>query len=120
MGHSSCGCHRRRGPSRPDPYPHFIGLKRWSGRVRSLRRGWRGEHVKAWGGRRWFPAPLADRLPPPAKAACGMSMRIQIQLRIIADDDSVISEDDILQLDKSDDRLEAIGLSLGSMSKRGS
>jgi hypothetical protein len=40
-------------------------------------------------------------------------MRIQIQLRIVADDDSVISEDEILQLDKGDDRLEAIGLSLG-------
>jgi hypothetical protein len=40
-------------------------------------------------------------------------MRIQIQLRIIADDDSVISEDEILQLDKGNDRLEAIGLSLG-------
>jgi hypothetical protein len=39
-------------------------------------------------------------------------MRVQIQLRIIADDDSVISEDEILQLDKGDDRLEAIGLSL--------
>ena len=31
-------------------------------------------------------------------------MRVQIQLRIIADDDSVISEDEILQLDKGDDR----------------
>ena len=40
-------------------------------------------------------------------------MRIQIQLRIVADDDSVISEDEILHLDKGDDRLEAIGLSLG-------
>src|SRR3954463_4555187 len=46
-------------------------------------------------------------------AYCGTSMRIQIQLRITADDDSVISADEILQLDKGDDRLEAIGLSLG-------
>ena len=38
-------------------------------------------------------------------------MRIQIQFRIIADDDSVISEDEILQLDKGDDRLKVIGLS---------
>ena len=38
-------------------------------------------------------------------------MRIQIQLRIIADDNSVISEGEILQLDKDDDRLEVIGLS---------
>ena len=46
-------------------------------------------------------------------AACGTSMRVQIQLRIVADDDSVISEDEILQLDKGGDCLEAIGLSLG-------
>src|SRR5689334_1739024 len=46
-------------------------------------------------------------------ASHGTSMRIQIQLQIVADDDSVISEDEILHLDKGDDRLEAIGLSLG-------
>ena len=40
-------------------------------------------------------------------------MRVQIQLRIVADDDSVISDDtELVLLDKSDDRLEAIGLSL--------
>ena len=41
-------------------------------------------------------------------------MRIQIQLRIVADDDSIISKDEILQLDKGDDRhrLESISLSL--------
>jgi hypothetical protein len=39
-------------------------------------------------------------------------MRIQIQLRIVADDSSVISEGEILHLDKGDDRLEVIGLSL--------
>src|SRR3954470_4386017 len=38
-------------------------------------------------------------------------MRIQIQLRIIADDNNVISEGEILQFDKGDDRLEGIGLS---------
>jgi hypothetical protein len=38
-------------------------------------------------------------------------MRIQIQFRIIGDDNSVIREDEILQFDKDDDRLEAIGLS---------
>jgi hypothetical protein len=38
-------------------------------------------------------------------------MRIQIQLRIVADDNSVISEGEILHLDKGDDRLEVIGLS---------
>jgi hypothetical protein len=41
-----------------------------------------------------------------------MSMRIEIQLRIVGDDDSVISVDKVLHLDKSDDRLEAVGLSL--------
>jgi hypothetical protein len=40
-------------------------------------------------------------------------MRIQIQLRIIADDNSVISEGEILHFDKGDDRLEVIGLSCG-------
>ena len=38
-------------------------------------------------------------------------MRIEIQLRIVGDDDSVISADEVLHLDKGDDRLEAIGLS---------
>src|SRR3954466_1327620 len=38
-------------------------------------------------------------------------MRIEIQLRIVADDDSVISEGEILHFDKGDDRLEVIGLS---------
>jgi hypothetical protein len=37
---------------------------------------------------------------------------MRIQLRIVAGDNSVISEDEILHLDKGDDRLEAIGLSL--------
>jgi hypothetical protein len=37
-------------------------------------------------------------------------MRIQIQLRIVADDSSVISEGEILHLDKGDDRLEVVGL----------
>src|SRR3954451_22502481 len=37
-------------------------------------------------------------------------MRIQIQLRIIADDNNVISEGEILQFDKGDDRLEVVGL----------
>ena len=38
-------------------------------------------------------------------------MRIEIQLRIVADDSSVISEGEILHFDKGDDRLEVIGLS---------
>src|SRR3954467_5263991 len=38
-------------------------------------------------------------------------MRIEIQLRIVADDNSVISEGEIEHFDKGDDRLEVIGLS---------
>jgi hypothetical protein len=38
-------------------------------------------------------------------------MRIEIQLRIVGDDNSVISEGEILQFDKGDDGLEGIGLS---------
>jgi hypothetical protein len=45
-------------------------------------------------------------------AAFGTSMRFEIQLRIVGDDNNVISEDAILHLDKGADRLEAIGLSL--------
>jgi hypothetical protein len=39
-------------------------------------------------------------------------MRVQLQLRIVGDDGHVLSEDEILHLDKGDDRLEMIGLSL--------
>jgi hypothetical protein len=39
-------------------------------------------------------------------------MRFEIQLRIVGDDNNVISEDAILHLDKGADRLETIGLSL--------
>ena len=38
-------------------------------------------------------------------------MRIEIQLWIVADDNSVISAGEILHFDKGDDRLEVIGLS---------
>src|SRR4051794_27860108 len=42
-----------------------------------------------------------------------MSMRVRVQLRIVAEDESVISDDtELLLLDKTDDRLEALGLSL--------
>src|ERR671910_1206433 len=44
--------------------------------------------------------------------AFGTSMRFEIQLRIVGDDNNVISEDAILHLDKGADRLETIGLSL--------
>jgi hypothetical protein len=59
----------------------------------------------------WFTALAVDRLVAAAPATSGMSMRIEIQLRIIGDDDSVNNVDELLHLDKSDDRLEAIGLS---------
>jgi hypothetical protein len=36
---------------------------------------------------------------------------MRVQLRIVGDDNSVISEDEIMHLDKGDDRLGAIGLS---------
>jgi hypothetical protein len=39
-------------------------------------------------------------------------MRIEIQLRIVGDDNSLISADEVLRFDKSDDRVEAIGLAL--------
>src|SRR5690349_19142190 len=41
----------------PDPYPHFIGLTRWPGRVRSPRRGWRGRTSPS--------RSSASRAPPP-------------------------------------------------------
>src|SRR3954471_11257231 len=40
------------------------------------------------------------------------SLRVQLQLRIVSDDDTVIRDEVILELDKSNDRLEAIGLCL--------
>jgi hypothetical protein len=40
------------------------------------------------------------------------TLRVQLQLRIVSDDDTVIREEVILQLDKSDDRLETVGLCL--------
>jgi hypothetical protein len=39
-------------------------------------------------------------------------MRVQVQLRIVGDDDTVISDDVVLRLDRTDDHLAAVGLSL--------
>ena len=39
-------------------------------------------------------------------------MRVQIQLRIVSDDETVLSDDVIACFDKGDDQLEEIGLSL--------
>src|SRR4051795_5860272 len=41
-----------------------------------------------------------------------MPMRVQIQVRIVSDDDTVLSEDVIACFDKGDDQLEEIGFSL--------
>src|SRR3954469_3686289 len=40
------------------------------------------------------------------------TLRVQLQLRIVSDDDTVIRDEVILELDKSDDRLGAVGLCL--------
>jgi hypothetical protein len=40
------------------------------------------------------------------------TLRVQLQLRIVSEDDTVIRDEMILQLDKSGDRLETIGLCL--------
>src|SRR5688572_15631323 len=40
------------------------------------------------------------------------TLRVQLQLRIVSDDDTVIRDEVILQLDKSGDRLETVGLCL--------
>lgn len=39
-------------------------------------------------------------------------MHVELQLRIIGDDDTVLSDDAVLRLDRADDRLAAVGLSL--------
>ena len=39
-------------------------------------------------------------------------LRVQLQLRIVSDDDAVIRDEVILRLDKSGDRLETVGLCL--------
>jgi hypothetical protein len=41
----------------------------------------------------WFTASAVDRLAVAAAITGGTSMRIEIQLRIVGDDDSVISTD---------------------------
>jgi hypothetical protein len=41
-----------------------------------------------------------------------MAMRVEIQLRIVGDDGTVLSDDAVLRLDRADHRLAAVGLSL--------
>ena len=60
----------------------------------------------------WPALRKAGRLDVVSHSALGKPMRVQIQLRIITDDDTVLSEDVIACFDKGDDQLEEIGLSL--------
>jgi hypothetical protein len=46
------------------------------------------------------------------KPAHEVAMRVEVQLRIVGDDDTVLSADEIIRLDKTSDRVEAIGFSL--------
>src|SRR3954453_20784725 len=64
------------------------------------------------GGGTWPALRKAGRLGVISHSALGKPMRVQIQLRIITDDDTVLSEDVIACFDKGDDQLEEIGLSL--------
>jgi hypothetical protein len=47
-----------------------------------------------------------------SNSVLGKPMRVQIQLRIVTDDDNVLSDEVIACFDKGDDQLEEIGLSL--------
>jgi hypothetical protein len=60
----------------------------------------------------WPALRKAGRLDVISHSALGKPMRVQIQLRIVTDDDTVLSEDVIACFDKGDDQLEEIGLSL--------
>jgi hypothetical protein len=71
-----------------------------------------GEHKNPWGGREWPALRKAGRLEFFSHCAFGKPMRVQIQLRIVTDDDTVLSKDVIACFDKGDDQLEEIGLSL--------
>jgi hypothetical protein len=72
------------------------------------------ESIQNCGMLRWSEMAKADNLDSPAKVTFGTSIRVQIQLQIVADN-SVISEHEILYFDKDDDRLEAIGLLLDEL-----
>jgi len=41
------------------------------------------------------------------------AVHIQLQLRIVGDDGTVLTDDEVLRLEKSAERFEALGLSLG-------
>src|SRR3954464_10024031 len=60
----------------------------------------------------WPALRVAGRLDVVSHSALGKPMRVQIQLRIITDDETVLSDEVIACFDKGDDQLEEIGLSL--------
>jgi hypothetical protein len=45
-------------------------------------------------------------------------MRVQIRFRVVTDDGTIISDDEIACFDRGDDRLEDIGLSLREAKER--
>src|SRR3954453_12699151 len=71
-----------------------------------------GEHKIPWGVGGWPVLVQASRVAVISNLVFGRPMRVQIQLRIVSDDDTVLSEDVIACFDKGDDQLEEIGLSL--------
>jgi hypothetical protein len=71
-----------------------------------------GEHKIPWGVGGWPVLVQAGRLDVVSHSVFGKPMRVQIQLRIVTDDDNVLSDEVIACFDKGDDQLEEIGLSL--------
>src|SRR3954452_7622962 len=71
-----------------------------------------GEHKIPWGVGGWPVLVQASRVEVISNLVFGKPMRVQIQVRIVTDDDTVLSEDVIACFDKGDDQLEEIGLSL--------
>src|SRR5690349_9382300 len=72
----------------------------------------RREHKIPWGVGGLPVLVQASRMDIISNLVFGRPMRVQIQLRIVSDDDTVLSEDVIACFDKGDDQLEEIGLSL--------
>jgi hypothetical protein len=73
---------------------------------------YQGKHKILWGAGEWPALRKAGRLDVVSHSALGKPMRVQIQLRIITDDETVLSDEVIACFDKGDDQLEEIGLSL--------
>src|SRR5688500_2278650 len=97
-------CSRRCAASAmPPPAPSRLWRTSWLSR--------REESIKICGVT-WPALRKAGRLDVVSHSALGKPMRVQIQVRIVTDDDTVLSEDVIACFDKGDDQLEEIGLSL--------